>query len=57
MLSAELSYESQQLQLESVKKSLYKEIQQAYYNAVAAQAQQVSSEEAARSARKNYELT
>ena len=55
--NAELNYESQQLQLENIKKSLYKEIQQAYYNAVAAQSKYVSSMESAESARKHYELT
>lgn len=55
--SAELSYTNQQIQLESVKKSLYKDIQQAYYNAVAAQAQYVSSREAAKSAETSFNLT
>lgn len=55
--NAELSYENQQLQVESVKKSLYKEIQQAYYNAVAAQSKYASSLESAESARQHYELT
>ena len=55
--NAELSYENQRLQVESVKKSLYKEIQQAYYNAVAAQSKYTSSLESAESARLHYELT
>lgn len=55
--TAQLSYDSQQLQLENVKKSLYKEIQQAYYNAVASQAKLISSSEAAGSAEKSFELT
>lgn len=55
--NAELSYENQQLQVESVKKSLYKEIQQAYYNAVASQSKYTSSLESAESARQHYELT
>ena len=55
--TAQLSYDSQQLQLENVKKSLYKEIQQAYYNAVASQAKLISSGEAAQSAEKSFELT
>ena len=55
--NAELNYENQQLQVENVKKSLYKEIQQAYYNAVASQTKYVSSMESAESARKHYELT
>lgn len=54
---AELTFKNQQLQVESTKKSLYQEIQQAYYNAVAAQAQYLSSEESARSAQLHYELT
>lgn len=54
--SAQLSYDTQALQLESVKKSLYKEIQQAYYNAVAAQAKLASSHEAAASAQQAYDL-
>lgn len=55
--NAQLSYNNQQLQLESVKKTLYKEIQQAYYNAVAAQSQLVSSREAADSAEHSFNLT
>ena len=41
--SAKLGKESQALRLESVKKSLYKEIQQAYYNALAAREKYTSS--------------
>lgn len=55
--NAQLSYNNQQLQLESVKKTLYKEIQQAYYNAVAAQSQLTSSREAADSAEHSFNLT
>ena len=55
--NAQLSYNNQQLQLESVKKTLYKEIQQAYYNAVAAQSQLTSSKEAADSAEHSFNLT
>lgn len=44
--AARLQFRSQQLQLEDVRKSLYKEIQQAYYNAVAAQKQCMSSKTA-----------
>lgn len=55
--TARLNYSNQQLQLESVKKNLYKEIQQAYYNAVASQSKLVSSEHAARSAEASFELT
>ncbi len=55
--SAELSYRNQELQLENVKKSLYKEIQQAYYNAIASQEKYRSSEEAERSAEEAFRLT
>jgi len=55
--TAEINWHNQQLQLESVKKSLYKEIQQAYYNAVNAQARYAGSRESAESARLHYELT
>lgn len=55
--NAKLNFQNQELQLESVKKSLYKEIQQVYYNAVAAQAQLESSREAAASAEKSLTLT
>ena len=55
--NAEINYRGQQLNLENVKKSLYKEIQQAYYNAVNAQARYTGSRESAESARQHYELT
>ena len=55
--SAQINYEDRQIQLESVKKSLYKEIQQAYYNAVGAQARYSGSKEGEESARVHYELT
>ena len=55
--TAELTLKGQQIQLESVKKSLYKEIQQAYYNAVTAQARYAGSRESAASALQHYELT
>ena len=55
--AARLSRETQELQLENVKKTLYKEIQQAYYNAVAARAQYASSREAARSNKAAFDLT
>ena len=45
--TAQINFKSQQIQLESVKKALYKEIQQAYYNAVSAQARFVGSRESA----------
>ena len=55
--AARLCRETQELQLENVKKTLYKEIQQAYYNAVAARAQYASSREAARSNKAAFDLT
>lgn len=55
--TARINRDNSALQLESVKKSLYKEIQQAYYNAVASQARYRSSADAAASAREHYELT
>ena len=55
--NAELTFKGQQIQFESVKKALYKEIQQAYYNAVTAQARYAGSREIAASAREHYELT
>lgn len=54
---AELSYNNTVLQLENEKKSLYKEIQQAYYNAVAAQSRLESSAESSASAEEHYALT
>ena len=54
--SAELSRKDQTLQLENTKKSLYKEIQQAYYNAVAAREKFRSSLAAESSAKESYEL-
>lgn len=55
--TAQLQHRGQQIQLESVKKALYKEIQQAYYNAVTAQARLAGSRESAASAKQHYELT
>lgn len=55
--AARLSLEAQRLQLDNVKKTLYKEIQQAYYNAVAARARYESCVEAARSGRAAFDLT
>ena len=55
--TAEINYRGQQLNLENVKKSLYKEIQQAYYRAVNAQARYTGSRQSAQSAREHYELT
>ena len=55
--AAQLSYHNQELQLENVKKGLYKEIQQAYYNALASQEKYRSSLEAERSAEEAFRLT
>ena len=55
--SAEISFRGQQIQLESTKKALYKEIQQAYYNAVNSQARYTGSSESAASALEHYQLT
>lgn len=55
--NAKINYQGQQLNLENVRKSLYKEIQQAYYNAVNSQARYMGSRESAESARMHYELT
>lgn len=54
--SARLDRESQQLRLDDVKKTLYKEIQHAYYNAVAARAQYASSTEATASNKAAFDL-
>ncbi|MBR1932136.1 MAG: TolC family protein [Prevotella sp.] len=48
--SAKMDRENQLLQLDNTKKNLYKEIQQAYYNTVAAQQKLKSSEQAQQSA-------
>ena len=53
---AELSRTNQMLLLENSKKTLYKEIQQAYYNAVAASDRYRSSVDALDSARESFEL-
>ena len=55
--SAKIDRENQLLQLENVKKSLYKEIQQVYYNAVAADSKYRSSETAAQSSKDAFTLT
>jgi len=54
--AAELSRTNQTLQLENTKKTLYKEIQQAYYNAVAASEKYKSSVDARASAKESFEL-
>ena len=54
--SARISYNAQQLQLETVKKQLYKEIQQAWYNAVSARSKFESSTQAASAASESFAL-
>lgn len=54
--NARLSFNAQEIMLDNTKKNLYKEIQQAYYNAVASQAKYRSSETAAASAEDAFEL-
>ena len=54
--SARIDRENQQLQLDNVKKTLYKEIQQVYYNAVAAKAKYESSETARQSGEAAFKL-
>ena len=54
--SAQLSLRNQEIQLENTKKQLFKEIQQAYYNAVAAQEKYKGCEAAAESARDAFDL-
>ena len=55
--SAKLQRTNQMLQLENTRKSLYKEIQQAYYNALAASEKYRSSQDAQISAMESFELT
>ena len=55
--TAKLDRDNQLLQLDNVKKSLYKEIQQAYYNAVAASSKYTSSASAAQSSKDAFTLT
>ena len=54
--SAQIDRENQLLQLDNTKKTLYKEIQQVYYNAVAADAKYASSAAAAQSSRDAFTL-
>lgn len=54
--SAELSARSQELQLENARKTLYKEIQQAWYNARASQDKYYGSRSVLESARESFEL-
>ena len=55
--SAQISYLNQQLQLENVRKQLYKEIQQAYYSAVASESKYLSSVSAEVSAAESFHIT
>jgi outer membrane protein len=54
--AAKLSVKNQELQLENTKKVLYKEIQQAYYNALGAKEKYKSSDVALESAKKAYDF-
>ncbi len=54
--TAKLNYSTQALQLEDSKKSLFKEIQQAYYNAVAAEAKFTSSKTAVEASEESFKL-
>lgn len=54
--SARINQENQQLTLDNTKKTLYKEIQQVYYNALNAQTKEKSSEEAVQSSKDAFEL-
>ena len=54
--NARIEQETQQLQLENTKKTLYKEIQQVYYNAQNAQTKEKSSAEAVQSSKDAFQL-
>ena len=54
--NAKIDRENQLLQLENVKKTLYKEIQQVFYNAIAADSKYHSSETAAQSSKDAFTL-
>ena len=54
--SAQLNQMNQEMQLDNAKKQLYKEIQQAYYNAVASKTRYESSQEVETSAQESFEL-
>ncbi len=54
--TAQLNQMNQEMQLDNVKKQLYKEIQQAYYNAVASKSRYESSQEVETSAQESFEL-
>ena len=55
--SAKLDRENQTLQLDNTKKALFKEIQQVYYNAVAANQKLMSSQQACESSETAFRLT
>lgn len=54
--NARIQQENQQLLLDNTKKTLYKEIQQVYYNALNAQSKEKSSAEAVQSSKDAFEL-
>ena len=54
--NARIEQENQQLQLDNTKKTLYKDIQQVYYNALNAQSKEKSSEEAVQSTKDAFTL-
>ena len=54
--SARIEQETQQLQLDNTKKTLYKEIQQVYYNALNAQSKEASSQQAVQSSKDAFTL-
>ena len=54
--SARIDYDTQQLQLDNTKKTLYKDIQQVYYNALNAQTKTQSSAEAVNSSKDAFNL-
>ena len=54
--TARIEQETQQLQLDNTKKTLYKEIQQVYYNALNAQSKEASSQQAVQSSKDAFTL-
>ena len=54
--NARIEQENQQLQLDNTKKTLYKEIQQVYYNTLNAQSKEKSSKEALQSTKDAFQL-
>ena len=54
--NARIEQENQQLQLDNTKKTLYKDIQQVYYNALNAQSKEQSSEQALQSTKDAFTL-